>query len=422
MIRVAVVGCGRIVNAHLHGFRLLRERGVDTFRMTALVASREEDAWSHHTRGRGPAPLPPVLAPETGDPLAAPHTYVSDFQDDTEVHVFTDWRRLLDAGVADALLDTTPVFLHHEIGLAALDTGLHLLTQKPLAVTVRAAQALVARARARGRTLGVFENARYRPVVRAVRWAFECGLLGRPQLAILGAIGGPWSPDRVVAATPWRHQKFQAGGGASIDIGVHHMDVVRYILGEVQSVQALARTLEVERFCRDAAGRVVERVSPDVDDTYFAGVTCSGGAIAQLFLSWAGRGAPLPLPSLPAFYGSRGCVQAGQLILDDGACQDLLARCEGELTADDRERFFPLGLHDSFALQQFDWLRGIAAGRDPETGGEEGLRDLAAAFAILESAAAGRAVTLAEVLDGSADVYQRSINEHHGLLPALASP
>lgn len=322
---------------------------------------------------------------------------------------------MLDAGVADALLDTTPVFLHHEIGLAALDAGLHLLTQKPLAVTVRAAQALVARARTKGRTLGVFENARYRPEVRAVRWAFDCGLLGRPQLAILGALGGPWSPDRVVAATPWRHQKFHAGGGASIDIGVHHMDVVRYVLGEVESVQALVRTLEEERFCRDAAGRVTETVRPDVDDTYFAGVTCAGGAMAQLFLSWAGRGAPLSLPGLPAFYGSRGCVQAGQ-VQEDGERQGLLAHCESRLSAAERERFFPLGLHDSFAIAQLDWLRGIEAGRNPETSGEEGLRDLAAAFAILESAAAGRGVTLAEVLDGSADVYQRSIDEHHGLL------
>lgn len=74
MIRVAIVGCGRIVNAHLHGFRQLRERGVDSFRVTALVASREEDAWSHHTRGKGPPPLPPVLPTRERRPTGrAPH-------------------------------------------------------------------------------------------------------------------------------------------------------------------------------------------------------------------------------------------------------------------------------------------------------------------------------------------------------------
>jgi predicted dehydrogenase len=368
-----------------------------------------------HTRGEGLPPRPPVLAPETNDPLAAAHTYLSDFQNDVRVHVFTDWRRLIDERVVDAILDTTPVFLHHEIGLAALDAGLHLLTQKPLAVTVRAAAALVEKAHAKGRTLGVFENARYLPSIRAIRWAFESGLLGKPQMAVLGGVGGPWSPDRVVADTPWRHEKVLAGGGAAIDIGVHHMDVVRYVLGEVDGVQALARTLEPERVRRDAAGRVMARVAAQVDDTYVAGVTCTNGALAHLFLSWAGHGAALPMPGLPAFYGDRGCVQAGQLILDDGTRQDLLARCDQELDGSQRERFFPLGLRDSFAIMQLDWLRSIEAGRDPETSGVEGLRDLAAAYAILESGSAGCRVGLDEVLSGAAHLYQGPIDEHYGI-------
>ena len=66
---------------------------------------------------------------------------------------------------------------------------------------------------------------------------------------------------------------------------------------------------------------------------------------------------------------------------------------------------------------KYDWLRGIeAGGRPPETSGEEGLRDLAAAYAILESAVAGRALRLEEVLSGAADAYQRCIDRHYGLL------
>ena len=237
MIRIGIVGCGRILNAHLQGFLQLRQKGVHGFRITALAAQCEADARMFHTRGQGPPPRSPVLAPETGDPLAAPHTYVNDFQDDVEVRVYTDWRRMIDEGTADAVLDMTPVFLHHEIGLAALDAGLHLLTQKPLAVTVRTARALIEKAKAKGLSLGVFENARYRPLIRAVRWAFDTDLLGKPQLAILGAIGGPWSPDRIVAGTAWRHEKRMAGGGAALDIGVHHMDIVRYVLGKVETVR-----------------------------------------------------------------------------------------------------------------------------------------------------------------------------------------
>lgn len=409
MIRVGILGCGRILNAHLQGFQLLRDQGYDGFRITALVAREEADAWMFHTRGRGPTPRPSVLPPESGDPLAAPHIYLSDFQGDTEVKVYSDYRRMLDDGVADALLDTTPVFLHHTIGLAALDAGLHLLTQKPLAITVRAAQRMVERARAKHLSLGVFENARYRPLTRAVRWAFDTGLLGRPQMALMGSLGGLWSPDRIVAGTPWRHDKLLGGGGGSIDIGVHQLHALRYLFGEVQSVQALARTFEPVR-----GGDRPIRAS--VDDTYFATVAFDQDAVAQLLWSWAGRGEPFELPGAPAFYGSRGCVKGSTLILEGGERLPLLERFEQEMDADRRNLCFPLGLRDPFAILQWQWLEGIrAGGQDPETSGVEGLHDLAAAYAMLESSVAGRRITLAEVLAGTADAYQREIDRHYGL-------
>jgi predicted dehydrogenase len=414
MIRIAIAGCGRILNAHLHGFRKLRERGVSNFRITALIARKEEDAWRFHTRGRGPMPRPPVLPPESNDPLAAPDIYVSDFQDDVEVHVFTDYRQLLDASVTDAVLDTTPAFLHHALGQEVLEAGLHLLTQKPLAMTVRGARRLVDGARRLQLCLGVFENARYRPWARAVRWAFDVGLLGQPQMALLGSLGGPWSPDRLVAGTPWRHELLRAGGGGSIDIGVHQMDLLRYVMGEVATVQALVRSFEPVR--RELPGQEPAQVHCTVDDTYFAGVSFVNGAIAELLWSWAGHGKALAIPGAPAFFGTHGCVLNEQLYLDDGFHGDLLDRFEQELKEADRERFFPLGLRDPFAVLQLDWLRGIESGHGPETDGIEGLRDLAAAYAILESARAGRAVALDEVLNGSVDAYQRPIDQHHGLL------
>jgi predicted dehydrogenase len=414
MIRIGIVGCGRILNAHLQGFQQMRARGVNDFRITALVARNEADAWMFHTRGQGPPPRPPVLPLESGDPLAAPHTYLSDFQDDTPVHVFTDYRRMIDAKAVDAVLDLTPVFLHHQVGLAALDAGLHLLTQKPLAVTVRTARLMVDAAQRQKRCLGTFENARYRPLVRAVRWAFDTGLLGAPQMAVLGSVGGLWSPDRIVADTPWRHIKHLAGGGSSIDIGVHQMDVLRHVMGEVAGVQALVRTFEPERFAREE-GRITQRVEAEVDDTYFAGIAFGNGAIGQLLWSWAGHGDALTIPAAPGFYGSRGCVLGGQLITD-GIREPLVPRFERDMDAARRQRLYPLGLTDPYAVLPWEWLEGIKAGKPLEIDGEEGLRDLAAAYAILESGKVGRMVTLDEVLSGNVDAYQRAIDAHYGLV------
>lgn len=416
MIRIGIVGCGRILNAHLQGYKKLREIGIDNFRITALVARKEDDARMFARRGEGPPPRPPVLPPESGDPLAAPHTYVSDFQDDVDAAVYTDYRQMIADGVVDAVNDFTTLALHHQVAAAAFDAGLHLLTQKPLAISVRAARQMVETAAANGLTLGTFENVRQARPVRAAAWAVRHGLIGEPQMALLGSLGGFWSPDRVVAETPWRHQKLLGGGGGSIDIGVHQFHWLRYVLGEVAWVSAVARTFEPVRRLRDADGNVIETVDANVDDTYLATAGFDNDAIAQLLWSWGGHGEALSIPGAPAFYGSEGCIKGGELIDDKGHREPLLERFERDLSADEREQFFPLGLTDPYAIQQLDWLRAIEKGTDPETSGREGLHDLACAFAMLESSALGRRVTLQEILSGEVSGYLDEIDEHYGLL------
>ncbi|MCB0000666.1 MAG: hypothetical protein KDE56_33105, partial [Anaerolineales bacterium] len=70
---------------------------------------------------------------------------------------------------------------------------------------------------------------------------------------------------------------------------------------------------------------------------------------------------------------------------------------------------------DPFAIQQHDWLQAIERGDQPETDGREGVRDLAAAFAMIESSQLGRTVTLDEVLNGSVAGYQQEINDYYGI-------
>ncbi len=413
MIRMGIVGCGRILNAHLQGYKALREAGVN-FRITALCARREEDALMFIRRGQGPLPRPAVLPPESGDPLAAPHTYVSDFQED-DVEVYTDYRKMIEEGPVDAINDFTTLALHHQVGQVALRAGKHLLTQKPLAISVKAAQRLVEMAQERGLTFGVFENVRQRRQTRAYGWAIHNGLIGVPQMALVGSLGGLWSPDKVVADTPWRHRKLEGGGGGSIDIGVHQFHMLRYVLGEVEWISGFAKTFEPVRYRRDSSGNIVETVKADVDDTYLAVAGFENGAVAQMLWSWAGHGRPLEITGAPAFFGSSCCIKGGEIIKDDGNHEPLLKRFEEELSIRDRGRFFPLGLTDAFALNQLDWLRAIEGGRDPETSGREGLRDLACAFGLLESAAIGRRVSLNEVLSGGVCKYQEDINAHYRL-------
>lgn len=415
MIRIGIVGCGRILNAHLQGYRQLREAGFDNFRITALCARNRDDALMFRKRGEGPTPRPPVIDPATKDPLAAPHIYLSDFQPDTEVAVFTDYQEMIDAGVVDAVNDFTSLFMHHQVGQYALERGKHILIQKPLTITVKAGRKLVELASQNGLTLGLFENVRQSEGVRAAHWVVQQGIIGDMQMALLGSIGGFWSPTKIVAETPWRHRKLEAGGGGALDIGVHIMHLASYVCGEIYSIQGTVRTFEPVRYLKDAAGKVLKQVECNVDDTYFATVNFWNGAVGQLLWSWGAHGEPLSIPGTPAFYGSLGCIKGGEVILDDGTRRQAITLFNERADAKTKAAFYPHGFTDPYAIQQYDWLNAIEHQGQPETDGNVGLNDLAAAFAMIESSHLGRTVTLEEVLTGAVDSYQREIDDYYGI-------
>lgn len=144
------------------------------------------------------------------------------------------------------------------------------------------------------------------------------------------------------------------------------------------------------RYRRNAAGAVPEAVRPDVDDAFMSTFELRNGGIGQVSFTWAGHGPPTSLPEGMVIYGSQGCLKGERLFRDGQApitVRDLFAR---EASPAERERWLPLGLTDSFAAGFYDFLTAIERGGQPEASGEEGLRDLATAFALLESAAAGR--------------------------------
>lgn len=411
MIRIGIVGCGRILAAHLRGYRLLRAAGVDDFRITALCARRSGDAAGYVERGVGP-PQRPAVSRIAGDPLAVGDEYLSDFQSG-DVAIYTDYRQMIAEGPIDAVNDFTTHALHHEIGGVALAHGKHLLTQKPLAVTVEAGRRLCEAAERRGLVLGVFENFRFSPRTRYLQTLTGSGPCGRVQMILLGYVAAWWAPNFVVAETPWRHVK-EEGGGISLDLGVHFFDQIRAVAGEIESVSAETHIVEPERILlRGKTER--ERIACDADDTFFASIQTVDGAVGNLAASWVGHGPATHVGDGVVYYTERGRITGDEVVLDGQAQTSLAELYQATISAERRERHFPTGLEDSFALNQLDWLRAIRDGGLPETNGREGLADLAAAFAILESAHAGRRVRVADVLSGRTADYQKPINARFGL-------
>lgn len=414
-LRLGVVGAARILNAHLRGIKAIRDAGLTDVRVTAIAARRIEDAQTFRLRGEGPAPRPPVSTNER-DPLGAPHHYASDLHPDTLPNLYDDWRRMLEDDAVDAVLVLAPVGLHHTIALEAIAAGKHVLIEKPFAISVRAAHQIVDAAAAKGLVVGVAESVRYTEGTRAAHWLIQQGTLGALQLWISGGLGGgEWGPDRIVARTPWRHQKLPGGGGPSLDWGVHLFHNIRHLMGEVQEISAYTAILEPERHDRDASGAIVASVKNEVEDAFFANLKFANGAIGTTFGGWAGRGAGSGYGKGATIYGTSGSLQGDEVTLDNGyqgQTIDLYRRGAGP---DIIGHAFPAGIHDAFALEMLDFVHAIATGSAMEASGEEGLRDLATAYTMLESAALNRPVTVDEVLSDSVATYQQEIDDHYGL-------
>lgn len=411
MIRIGIVGCGRIMAAHLRAYRLLREAGVDDFRITALCSLPVEEAQMYVRRGEGP-PQRAAVSDFPDDPLAVADQYVSDFQDDVDVKVYGDFRQMMAEAPIDAVNDFTSLAMHHQVAEAALTAGKDLLTEKPMAVSVRAARRMCERAEARNLVLGVFQSGRFAPRTRHLRWLLDSGRLGRLQMALVGSVAARWAPDSIVAGTAWRHRRSEAGGVA-LDVGVHRFDMIRYLAGEVENIQARTAIVEPVRVTRDRQGNITERVECDAEDTIYTSFQTGQAVTGTLLVSWAGCGGATLLGGGDVFYGSAGRVAGADVTFADGTTANLARLYEDNATSARKQQDFPLGLSDMFALTHYDWLDAVRRRRAPETSGREGLADLACAYAVLESAQAGRCVEVAEVADGRVEQCQQAVNDRY---------
>ena len=416
-VRIGIIGCARILNAHLRGFKILQEAGFgDLFEITALCARKEEDVLRFRKRGEGPGPRPdPIETP--GDPLNAPHLYIDDdLHPGSPPAIYTDYQVMLKEGPIDAVVVYTGHDNHHTIAVDAMRAGKHVAVEKAMAITVKAAQQMCEVADETGRVLSVEENVYFGQATQAARWVIEQGMIGDVQMIFRGVIGFPsHRPDLATARTPWRHSRLGAGGGVSIDLGVHIFNGVRHICGPVEAVSATWRVLEPTRvLLTDDDSAVAEEIPNEVDDAFFANFRLKNGGLGHAAVARSARGRRIGVPGGTNIWGSRGALSDGNYYTDDGQSGSALGRLKND-GASRYEASFPNGVTDAYALEQLDWLQAIDEGRPAKMTGEQGTIDLALAYAILESGLLRREVTLDEVLKGEADEYQRPINEHYGL-------
>jgi predicted dehydrogenase len=147
--------------------------------------------------------------------------------------VFTEYQEMIQHGNLDALVIGTPDDLHYEIAMQALDAGLHLLCDKPLALTVEQAQAMYEKARASRLNHMVLFTYRWMPFFQYVHDLIEQGVIGRLYHCEFQYLAGYGRTEKY----QWRFDQKRANGILG-DIGVHMIDMARWLVGDIERVNA----------------------------------------------------------------------------------------------------------------------------------------------------------------------------------------
>jgi len=203
-------------------------------------------------------------------------------------HVFRDYRKMLEMEELDAVSVVVPNYLHARMTIAALEAGKHVLCDKPMATKLEDAKAMVKAADRAGKRLMINMAMRFNALQWEVRDRIQAGALGSVYYAKSHWIRRKGMPRADFPATgtmgrgEWFVKKRQAGGGASVDIGVHMFDLVWWLIGSPRPAVALAST-----YSELLPRRLAEvGVKGDVDDTASVFVKFRTGQTIFMEVTW----------------------------------------------------------------------------------------------------------------------------------------
>src|SRR5450432_907672 len=292
---------------------------------------------------------------------------------------YTNFEKFLAHRPMDIVAIGSPSGLHAEQGMAAARRGLHVLSEKPLDISLPKADAFVAEVRHAGVKLGVFFQDRCKPDILGVKNAVDAGALGRPILA--DARVKWYRPPEYYAKSRWRGTLALDGGGALINQAVHTLDLMLWIFGEAKSVQAMSRT----------ALHAIE-----AEDTLTALLEFANGALGVL------QATTSVFPGYPRrleLTGSEGTIiiEQDHLLAADlrNPVVNLLSRSEADANQSSSSPVVSDARGHQAVLENF--LESVRTNTEPRCNGEQGRRSLAVVQAIYEACRTGeRVYTAAE--------------------------
>jgi 1,5-anhydro-D-fructose reductase (1,5-anhydro-D-mannitol-forming) len=278
----------------------------------------------------------------------------------------TDLAALVEVPDIDAVYISTTNELHRDQVFAAAAAGKHVMCEKPLALTLADARAMVAECKRQGVVMGTNHHLRNAATHRAMRDAIAKGRIGKPLFArVFHAV---YLPPHLQG---WRITTPGAGGGVIFDITVHDADTLRFVLGdEPESVSAM-----VSRAGMAEAG---------LEDGVMGVVRFAGRTLAQFHDAFTTRYATTGFE----VHGDEGSLVATDCMTQQPRGEVVLRTSDGTV---------PLSLmHENLYARSIRLFQDATAGVGaPAATGEDGVCSLALALAAIEAAKAGRETSIA---------------------------
>jgi len=293
-----------------------------------------------------------------------------------EVDIVTDWKELVKREDIDVVFVNTPNYLHEEMTVGALNNKKHVLVEKPITISVKAAQNMIEAAEKSKKFLMVEQTQRFDPVHQAAKKVLDSGVLGKIH-NIRGRIGhaGPeyWSEGK----SHWFYDKEKSGGGAMVDIGVHIADLVRWFKTK-KVVEVFARIQTMEK-------------DIPVDDNATVLLKFEDGTKGEFECSWTTR----PYEVLTYVYGEKG-----KMVTSIGSKTPVAVTLAKTGKGEDsnctlKEDFPEIGPGGGWENAVHYFIDCVIKGEKPFVSGEEGRETIKVILAAYESNKIGQWVKIA---------------------------
>lgn len=269
-----------------------------------------------------------------------------------------DWKALVQRKDVDAVVVVTPPNLNRDICLAAAKAGKALLIEKPLALTTDDASVMVKAAREAGVPMMTAQTLRFTPVLQRLR----------DRLGEVGTLQYLWLSMRIEPGPhAWLDDPAQSGGGVLLEVGIHLLDLIRFLTGQ----EAIEVSAEVSRY-----------QARQVEDLAVARFLLASGVRCYVEVSRVSTGRACRIEAVG---------RNGQLLAD--VVKSILTRIEGRTTTHDES----VPDRPTIAVVLEEFARSLASGAPMPVSGQDGLQAVYMAECAYRSASTERPIALSHV-------------------------